>query len=94
MKKILIIAIVMLLLQGIASAQRSLSERIHRNRTAITRADRLELSRDVFRYETLDRRVRRDGAVTPLERRKLRRAKHGSRTDRFRSRHNSGRRMI
>jgi hypothetical protein len=60
----------------------------------ITLPERLELRKDAYRFESLQRRSRRDGVVTPLERRRLFKAKRETRTDRFRFRHNGRRRLI
>jgi hypothetical protein len=96
MKKILSLCALLVLLSVAASAQ-TRSGNIRRARIArvqVTRPERLELRKDAFRYESLQRRSRRDGMVTPLERKRLHKAKRETRTDRFRFRHNRRRRLI
>jgi hypothetical protein len=60
----------------------------------LTRAEMVQLQRDLFRYRTTQRIARRDGTVTPLERKKIIRAKKKARRDAIRFRHNHNRRRI
>jgi hypothetical protein len=95
MKKIFSLCALLVLLSVAASAQtRNSNIRRARPRVQVTRPERLELRKDVFRYEALQRRSHRDGVVTPLERRRLHKEKRETRTDRFRYRHNGRRRLI
>ena len=101
MKKILSLGLILVLLSAAASAQvrprdRFRGYRIQRNFNSglLTRPERFELRKDAFRYQMLERKTRRDGIVTPFERRRLHRARRNTRVDLFRFRHNGRRRII
>ena len=97
MKKILGLSLILLVLSAAASAQTGLRKhRAGRNctRNQITVGERTELRKDALRYKMLQRRSQRDGVVTPIERRRLQRAKAETRRDAFRYRHNARRRLI
>jgi len=94
MKKGLTIVMLMMFISFAASAQRTVRVRPLRDNIQLTRPERMDLKRDAFRYEIMERRAKRDGSVSPYERRKLRRAKQEYRMDRFRYRHNNRRRLI
>ena len=96
MKKILGLSLVLLMLSVPASAQTGLRKhRSGRNCTRqITVGERTELRKDALRYKMLQRRSQRDGVVTPIERRRLQKAKTETRRDAFRYRHNARRRLI
>lgn len=99
MKKILALSIGLVLLTVAASAQVRSSDGI-RNRRAnvthreVTRPEKRELRKDAFRYDRMRHKSRRDGRVSPMERRRLHQAKRHQRVDRHRFRHNSRRRVI
>lgn len=100
MKKILSISFILILLSAAASAQRP-GNNIRRhyvkqsfNSGQITRGERFELRKDVARLNTIQRHARRDGIVTPLERRRIHKAKCETRRDAFRFKHNGRRRLI
>lgn len=100
MKKILSISLILILLSAAASAQRP-GDKIRRqyvrqgfNSGQITRVERFELRKDVTRYKAAQRHARRDGVVTPLERRRIHQLKAETRRDAFRYKHNGRRRLI
>jgi len=96
MKKIVGLSLVLLLLSVAASAQAGVrKQRSGRNCTRqITVGERMELRKDALRYKMLQRRSQRDGVVTPIERRRVQKAKAETRRDAFRYRHNARRRLI
>lgn len=99
MKKIISLSIVLVLLAAAASAQRGPENRIrkhrlHNNYHQITPLERLDLRRDAFHYKAMQHRVRRDGVVTPFERRRLHKAKTHLRREAFLYKHNNRRRII
>ena len=101
MKKILSISLILILLSVAASAQRGPGDRIRRSYVApgfnngqLTRPEKFELRKDAIHYKTAQRNARRDGIVTPLERRRIHRLKCETRRDAFRFRHNGRRRVI
>ena len=101
MKKILTLSLALVLLSAAASAQKGPGDRIRRhsltqgfNDGRLTKPERFELRKDAFRYQKLNRKVRRDGVVTPLEHRRLRNARLHERREMFRFRHNGRRRVI
>jgi hypothetical protein len=100
MKKILSISLVLILLSAAASAQRS-GDRIRRNYIKqgfssgqISRPERFELRKDAVRYKAAQHHARRDGVVTPLERRRIHKLRCETRRDAFRFKHNGRRRLI
>ena len=100
MKKIVSLFALFVLVSLGASAQGRGNDRLRKARLSrtmnrqLTLPERLELRKDAYRFESLQRRSRRDGVVTPLERRRLLKAKRETRNDRFRYRHNARRRVI
>ena len=99
MKKIISLSIVLVLLAAAATAQRGPGDRIRKQRLhnhyrQITPLERFDLRKDVFRYEVIQRRARRDGVVTPFERRRLHKTKTNIRQEAFRYKHNNRRRVI
>src|SRR5262245_15368147 len=100
MKKILALALILVTLSVAASAQRP-GDRFRRHRInnsfnsgQLTRPERFELRKDELRYRSLERRSRRDGVVTPMERRKLQKTKRHNRRELFRFKHNGRHRII
>jgi len=101
MKKILLFSLILVLISAAASAQAGPGSRFRNqgmqrgfNQGQITRAERFELRKDVFRNQILRKRARRDGVITPIERRRIHRSKCDTRRDVFRFRHNGRRRLI
>lgn len=97
MKKILGLGLVLMILSVAASAQTAVRKhRPGRNcvRSQITLGERAELRKDAFRVRMIQRKSQRDGIVTPMERRRLQRAKMESRRDLIRFKHNPRRRLI
>jgi hypothetical protein len=101
MKKIISLMMVLLILSVAAMAQRGPSDRFIRHRVAygvrggeINRVERFRLQNDVARYQIAQRHARRDGMVTPYERRRIHAMKGKTRRDAYRFRHNSRRRTI
>jgi len=97
MKKILGLSLVLMILSVAASAQVVVRKhRPGRNcvRSQITIGERAELRKDALRVRMIQRRSQRDGIVTPIERRRLQKAKAETRRDAFRYRHNLRRRLI
>ena len=100
MKKGLTVGVLLLLLSAAALAQPLNRDRFPRMRvirsvnSQVTRPERLELRKDAFRYEIMERKARRDGVVTPLERKRLHKARRKSCVDQYRFRHNGRRRLI
>lgn len=97
MKKIVTLSLILVLISFAASAQ--VGVRKHRSgrnctRNQITVGERVELRKDAIRYKMLQRRSQRDGIVTPIERRRIQRAKTEIRRDAFRFKHNPRRRLI
>lgn len=100
MKNLFVLALVLFVLATAASAQGP-RERFQRNRLResvrsgeLTRVERLDLRKDQFRYNRMERMSSRDGVVIPKERKKLRKAKAENRRERFRFMHNRKRRVI
>jgi hypothetical protein len=93
MKKILIFSLIFVITSAAASAQVR-SQGIFPDNKQLTRHERKELRRDMARNHFIKRRAERDGVVTPMERRRIRRSKCDTRRDLFRFRHNGRRRLI
>ena len=100
MKKLLAISLILFFMAAEASAQ-TLHDRIQGQRIRqgfssgqLTSPEALELRRDLFRYRQLQSRARRDGFVTPMERKQLRRMKMHQRREASRFRHNNRYRVI
>ncbi len=96
MKKLIGLSLVMLIISVAATAQGNYRKQRHRAliHRQITAGERAELKQDALRYRMTQRRSQRDGVVTPLERRRIQRAKAETRRDAFRFRHNPRRRLI
>ena len=100
MKKILSISLILIFLSATSSAQRP-GDNIRRHSVRqsfsngqITRGERFELRKDVTHYKAAQHHARRDGVVTPLERRRIHKLKCETRRDAFRFKHNGRRRLI
>lgn len=101
MKKILVFSLLLVLVSAAASAQAGPGSRFRKqgiqrgfSQGQLSRPEKMELRKDVFRNQLLKHKARRDGIVTPIERRRLKRAKCDTRRDVFRFRHNGRRRVI
>jgi hypothetical protein len=101
MKKILVFSLILLFISAASTAQTSQGNRFSNqgmqrgfSQGRLFRSEKTGLRKDIFRNQIMVRRARRDGIVTPLERRRLHRAKCDTHRDAFRSRHNRGRRII
>jgi hypothetical protein len=99
MKKIVAFSLILVLISAATSAQHS--SRIHKHRvhqsfnnSHITRLERHQLRKDAVRYKTAQRIARRDGVVSPLEKRRLHKLRTDTRRDAFRFRHNGRNRLI
>lgn len=92
MKKLLTLSLLLLLLSLAASAQINTVDRVRRirvtNSGSITKIERLQLYRDQLRYKIVQRNARRDGIITPAERRKTQKARRKCRVDSIRFRNN------
>ena len=101
MKKFLVFSLILVFISAAASAQTGPGSRFRKqgiqrgfNQGHLTRPEKMELRKDVYRSQILQRRARRDGIVTPFERRRINRSKCDTRRDAFRFRHNGRRRLI
>jgi len=101
MKKIILSGLLIALISVTANAQRKPADRIQRfriergfDKAEINRAERFHLRKDQLRYRIAQRRVKRDGIVTPMERRRLMKMKRHNRQELFRFKHNRFRRVI
>lgn len=100
MKKIVALGLILTFLATAAMAQGP-GDRIRRHSIRqgvrsgeLTRFEQMELRRDQFRLESMQRNARRDGRITPYERRKLHKMKAHTRRETFRFKHNNRRRVI
>jgi hypothetical protein len=87
MNKILACCLVLLLLSAAAGAQRTLAAR-NTNRAQMIRIERIQMHRDQLRLKLFERNARRDGIITPMERKRIIRAKRKNRVHRYRFRYN------
>jgi hypothetical protein len=100
MKKILVFSFLFVLISTAAFAQRlravspNARPNIRLNNNQLTWGEKIEFRKDAFRYHAMKRRAGRDGRITPIERRKLRRSKCDARRDLVRFKHNGRRRII
>lgn len=97
MKKIIGLSLILMVLSVAASAQTAIRKHRaarHCPRNQVTVGERAELRKDAVRYKMVQRRAKRDGVVTPMERRRVQRAKAEVRRDAFRFKHNIRRRVI
>lgn len=92
MKKIITFSFILVLMSFAATAQSRPG--IGFRKGNITRFERIELRNDVARTLILKKRAGKDGVVTPIERRMIRRSKCDTRRDLFRFKHNGRRRII
>jgi hypothetical protein len=100
MKRILALALILITLSTAVSAQRP-GDRIRRQRIVnginndhLTRPEAFQLRKDALRYRAMDRNARRDGFVSPYERKKLHKIRRKNRVKEFRYKHNPRRRLI
>ena len=100
MKKLFVLAVILVLMGTAASAQRA-GDHIRRERIEngvrsgqLTRPERLKLRHDELRYRGERRRAHRDGVVTPRERARLHHMRKHERREIFRMKHNGRRRLI
>jgi hypothetical protein len=100
MKKLIVLTLVALGFAGIATAQRA-GERLRRHSVRngfenrqLTRPERFELRKNETRYKMAERKSRRNGIVSPVERRKLKGMKRHNKANTFRYKHNIRRRVI
>jgi hypothetical protein len=101
MKKILVFSLLLVLLSAAASAQTGPEKKFRKMRTErgfndgrLTRAERFELRKDARRTQILERRARRDGIVTPIEKIRIHRSRSHARREAFRFKHNRRRRIM
>jgi len=90
MKRILFLAVILTLMTAAVSAQRIATRS---NRGEITRFEARQLKKDQRQFKIAKRVARRDGVVTPRERRRLAAIKRDQRRDLYRFRHNNRRRF-
>jgi hypothetical protein len=101
MKKILILGLSVVLFTAAASAQLGPRERVQNHRVTegfkngqITRPEKFQLQKDELRYKKERRHSRRDGFVSPRERRKLHNMRRHNRHETFRFKHNRHHRLF
>ena len=101
MKKIVVFSLLLVLISAAASAQAGPGSRYRKqgiqgrfNQGQFSRPEKFELRKDVYRSQIMQRKARRDGVVTPMERRRIHRSKCDTRRDAFRFKHNGRRRLI
>jgi len=92
MKKIVVFSLILVLTSVAASAQVGRGNGLRKSQ--FNRTEKIELRQDVFRNQSIRKRARRDGVITPIERRRMHRSKCESRRDLVRFRHNGRRRVI
>ena len=95
MKQLFVLVLLTLALSVAGTAQRP-GERFQRQRLRVSAlgAERVDIQRDLLRYDRMERRAHRDGVVTPMERKKLRKKKMENRRELIRYRHNRIRKVI
>ena len=100
MKKILLFTLVLTLISAVSFAQQASGNiRKHSVRQGyhngdITRPERNELRKDAGKYRISKHHARKDGKVTPRERKRLHKMRKHTRHDAFRFKHNRHRRHI
>ncbi len=101
MKKILLFTLVLTLISAASFAQQASGSSIRRhsvrqgyNKGDITRPERHELRKDAVKYRAVKHHARKDGKVTPRERKRLHKMRKHTRHDAFRFKHNRHRRHI
>lgn len=98
MKKIIVLGVAFALFTFAASAQKGSTDlRDKRDRKdfktgQLTHAEKSRLQKNDFRYKKTERRFKRDGRLTPMEKRKLSYMKRHDRHDKFRFKHNDRKR--
>jgi hypothetical protein len=100
MKKLIILTLVAMGFVGVASAQRP-GDRFRRHTVRngfenrqLTRPERFDIRKNEMRYKMAERKSRRDGIVSPMERRRLNGMKRHNKAKTFRYKHNIRRRVI
>jgi hypothetical protein len=91
MKKIVYLTLILIIISSAAPAQRITSVRVGTQRfnsVRITRPERFQLRRDAIRLKLVQYNARRDDVVTPLEKRRIHKAKSKIRRNVVRFRHN------
>ena len=101
MKKILILGLCVVLLTTVAGAQARPGDRFRHQRIRegfrdgqINRAERFRLHRNEARFRIARKHARRDGVVSPMERRRMLKMKRHQRHEIFRYKHNNRRRIM
>jgi len=101
MKKITLLSLILILFSVAASAQQGSVNRFRKHRVTqgfnngqITRPERVHLRNDVIRLRMVQRNAKRDGVITPIEKRRIHKMKRHTRHDAFRFRHNGRNRVI
>lgn len=99
MKKITVVSLILILFSVTASAQRGPGIRKQRatqgfHNGQVTRPERVQLRNDVIRLKMVQRNAKRDGVVTPIEKRRINKMKCNTRRDAFRFKHNGRNRVI
>lgn len=95
MKKILSVTLVLVLISAASFAQRGPGDDIRKkgpgngfSNGQITRGERFELRKDAVRYNAVKHHARKDGKITPRERRRMHKMRKHNRHDAFRFKHN------
>jgi hypothetical protein len=101
MKKIVVFSLLFVIFTSSVSAQARPEARFRKMRTErgiadgrLTRPEKFEIRKDIRRTQIIERRARRDGIVTPVEKIRIHRSKCDTRRDAFRFKHNGRRRII
>jgi len=99
MKKILLFTLVLTFISAVSFAQQTSDIRKHSvrqgyNKGDITRVERHELRKDAVKYRAVKHHARKDGKITPRERKRLHKMRKHTRHDAFRFKHNRHRRHI
>ena len=95
MKKLFVLGLLFTLFTISAEAQiRPYARRNVPVRSTITVREGLDIRRDHQRYKMARFRAQRDGVITPVEKRKLRKMKRQERRQFFYYRHNGNRRIL
>jgi hypothetical protein len=90
MKKIIALSGFFILIAVASFAQRGPGDRGGR-KGSFNRTEKFELRKDMARVNIAQRGARRDGIVTPFEKRRIHKAKCNTRRDAFRFKHNGRR---
>lgn len=95
MKKILVLGLVLALFTATASAQKGFDrERKHRDFSThqLTRGEKFKLHKNRVQYRKMEHRFKRDGRISPAERKQLYKMKKHDRRDAYRLKHNNRKR--